>query len=372
MNGISNRPDEREGTTQVLSNQIGAVPVSVDPVLPAKRTGGWRLLVRGPVNKLCLGVIAAYILIGLVSLLPAPSSVPLLRSIPAIRSLHSFDELTQFKYDATQDYAEPSWYYTDLQQQRHFSPAAWFGLDFQGRSVFWRVLYGARTALLITILTSVIVLVIGTVLGIIAGFYGGWIDDIITWVYSVISTIPWILLVLAVTYVLQQNAALEGTAPESDSAFVRWFHSVLPSDMVIVILALGLTDWVSLCRLIRGEVLKLRDSDMVAAGRAMGLPERRILFRHILPNVSHLIIITFTLGAIGYMQVEVVLAFLGVGISSKPSWGRMIDDAKLSLLRGVWWEIAAATGAIFIICMALTFLGDALRDALDPKLRGRD
>ena len=104
----------------------------------------------------------------------------------------------------------------------------------------------------------------------------------------------------------------------------------------------------------------------------MGLSETRLLFRHILPNVSHLIIITFTLGAIGYLQVEVVLAFLGLGVSSKPSWGRMIDDAKLTLIRGVWWEVTFATAAIFIICLALTFLGDSLRDALDPKLRTRD
>ena len=96
------------------------------------------------------------------------------------------------------------------------------------------------------------------------------------------------------------------------------------------------------------------------------------MFRHILPNVSHLIIITFTLGAVGYLQVEVVLAFLGIGVTSKPSWGRMVDDAKLSMMRGVWWEATAATGAIFVICMALTLLGDSLRDALDPKLRGRD
>ena len=140
---------------------------------------------------------------------------------------------------------------------------------------------------------------------------------------------------------------------------------------MIVILSLGFTDWVSLCRLIRGEVIKLRDSDMVTAARAIGLTEPRILFRHIVPNVSHLIIITFTLGAIGYLQVEVVLAFLGLGVTSKPSWGRMIDDAKVSLLRGVWWEVTAATAAIFVICMALTLLGDALRDALDPKIRGR-
>ncbi len=206
----------------------------------------------------------------------------------------------------------------------------------------------------------------------VAGYFGGWIDDLITWVYSVVSTIPWLLLVIAVTYTLQQNAALKHSPAQNPGPLSAFFNDLLPSDLVIVVLSLGLTDWVSLCRLIRGETLKLRDSDMVAAGRALGLSEARIIFRHILPNVSHLIIITFTLGAVGYLQVEVVLAFLGLGVSTKPSWGNMINDAKLTLLRGVWWEVAVATTAIFIICMALTVLGDALRDALDPKLRGRD
>jgi ABC-type dipeptide/oligopeptide/nickel transport system permease subunit len=371
MKTMTDKPDsDPVVVTHNLPNLAGTADVSLRP--PAARASSWQLLARGPVNKLCLAIVCAYILIGFASLLPAPSDVPGLRSIQAFRSIHSFDELTQYKYDSTQDYAAPSWFFTDSNGNRHFSPATWFGLDIEGRSVFWRVLYGARTALLITVCTSVLALSIGTVMGIVAGYYGGWIDDIITWFYSVLSTVPWILLVLAVTYVLQQNAALDNSDTTSSSAIAGWIHSVLPSDIVIVILALGLTDWVGLCRLIRGEVLKLRDSDMVIAGRALGLTEPRILFRHILPNVSHLIIITFTLGAIGYVQVEVVLAFLGVGVTSKPSWGRMIDDARLALMRGVWWELAASTAAIFIICMALTILGDALRDALDPKLRGRD
>ena len=339
--------------THDLPNQAGTGPV---PAGNATRAGGWQLLVRGPVNRLCLAVIAAYLLVGLVSLFPFA------------------DRLTRAKYDVGQTYAPPGWTYADDAGVRHVSPAAWFGLDFQGQSVFWRTLYGARTALLITVLTSVLVLSVGTVLGLAAGYLGGWVDDVITWVYSVVGTIPWLLLVIAVTYVLQQNAALDDAAAAAAPAggVVGFVRSFLPTDLVIVILSLGLTDWVSLCRLIRGEVIKLRDSDLVAAGRAAGLTEPRILFRHVLPNVSHLIIITFTLGAVGYLQVEVVLAFLGLGVTSKPSWGRMIDDAKLSLLRGVWWEVTAATAAIFVICMALTLLGDALRDALDPKLRGRN
>jgi ABC-type dipeptide/oligopeptide/nickel transport system permease subunit len=368
MTTSSNIPEPMVDTvTHGLSNESETVVHVVTP----RRAGGWQLLWRGKVNKICLGVVALYVLVGLVSLLPAPGDIGL-GNIPGLRSLHSFDELVEYKYFPDEAYAHPGWFFVDALGHRHYSPAAWVGFDFSGHSVFWQVLYGARTALMITVLTSALVLSIGTTLGMIAGYFGGWVDDLITWVYSVVGTIPWLLLVIAVTYTLQQNASLEEPSTVAPTAFARVVHNFLPEDLVIVILALGLTDWVSLCRLIRGETLKLRDSDMVAAGRAMGLSEMRIIFRHILPNVSHLIIITFTLGAVGYLQVEVVLAFLGLGVSSKPSWGHMIDDAKMTLLRGVWWEVTAATVAIFIICMAMTLLGDALRDALDPKLRGRD
>lgn len=344
---------------------------AVPQASPETRATGWQLLICGRASRFSLCIIAAYFAVALVSLLPAPRNVPVLRSIPGVRAVPSFNDLVDFKYDVDQTYAPPAWSYSTDGVHRHASPAAWFGLDFQGHSVFWRTLYGARTALLITALTSVLVLSIGTVLGLTAGYFGGWVDDAITWVYSVVSTIPWLLLVIAVTYTLQQNAAVDGNAGATPGRLAAALADVFPRDIMIVVFALGLTDWVSLCRLIRGETIKLRDSDMVAAGRALGLSEARILFRHILPNVSHLIIITFTLGAVGYLQVEVVLAFLGLGVTTKPSWGRMIDDAKLALMRGVWWEVVAATAAIFVICMALTLLGDALRDALDPKTRGR-
>jgi ABC-type dipeptide/oligopeptide/nickel transport system permease subunit len=339
--------------THNLPNLAGSAVINPEPV---RRTGGWRLLVKGPVNKICIGIVAAYLLVGLLTLLP------------------QFEQFAMAKYNfnAESNAVKPSWTYINENHHVVHSPAAWFGTDFSGHSVFWRTLYGTRTALLITVLTSALVLGIGSVMGITAGYFGGWVDDIITWIYAVLGTIPWMLLVIAVNYVLKQNASLASAEPDSTGWFATNFRRILPSDIIIVILSLGLTDWVNLCRLVRGEVIKLRDSDMVAAGRALGLSQFRILFRHILPNVSHIIIITFTIGAVGYLQVEVILAFLGLGVTSKPSWGRMIDDAKLSLLRGDWWEVTAATIAIFIICMALNLLGDALRDALDPKLRGRD
>jgi peptide/nickel transport system permease protein len=226
----------------------------------------------------------------------------------------------------------------------------------QGRSVFWRTLYGVRVALLITIGASVLSIGIGIVLGIVAGYFGGWIDAVIVWLFTTVSSVPWILMVISLAYALQSYERLNGV------------FGGLP----VVIIALGLTDWVGLCRLLRGEVLKHRERDYVVAARAAGAGHVRILFQHILPNVFHLVIITFSLSAVGYVQAEVALTFLGLGITSKPSWGRMIDDAKLELLRGVWWQITAATVAIFVLCLALNILGDALRDALDPRLRGVD
>ena len=136
-----------------------------------------------------------------------------------------------------------------------------------------------------------------------------------------------------------------------------------------VYLALGLTSWVGICRLIRGEVMKHRQREYVLAARSYGCNSGRIIRKHIIPNVFHIVIINFSLQFVGFIQAEVILSFLGLGEKDRPSWGVMIDDARLTLTRGFWWEMAAATAAIFIISLALNIFGDKLRDSLDPKLR---
>jgi peptide/nickel transport system permease protein len=302
----------------------------------------WDRLRKSPTTIICLAVAIVYVLVGLATFNP------------------KFDQLIEQSLSADKTYAPPSLWEIRPDGSKHLSLARWFGLDFQGHSVFWGTLYGTRVALLITVITTIMVTVIGTTLGIVSGYFGGWVDDLIVWLFSTISSIPWLLLVIAIAYVVQE-ADWIARYP----SLKRFFGGV-----ATVIVALGLTDWVGLCRLIRGEVFKLRDRDFIVAARSMGLGHGRIIFRHILPNTVHIIIITASLGAVGYMQVEVILAFLGLGVTNKPSWGRMIDDARLELLRGHWWELAAATGAIFIICWALNVLGDSLRDALDPRLRG--
>jgi ABC-type dipeptide/oligopeptide/nickel transport system permease subunit len=281
----------------------------------------WTRLRRRPSTLICLSILAIYLLIGLASFIPALKN--------------------KAESPVGDDYIPPT--LTSFNKL--------LGTDIQGRPVIWRLLYGTRVALLITIFSSILALGIGVTLGVIAGYFGRWIDDIIVWLYTTFSSIPWVLLMIAFVYALK---------------------SFEIDPILMIILALGLTDWVGICRLMRAEVMKHRDRDYVHAARAAGVGTPRILLRHILPNVFHLIIITFSLNAVTYVQAEVVLTFLGLGITAEPSWGRMIDDAKLELLRGVWWQAVAATVAIGILCLALNILGDALRDALDPKLRGAD
>jgi len=234
-----------------------------------------------------------------------------------------------------------------------------FGTDIFGQSVLAKTLYGAKTSLTVAFVASMISILIGVPLGAIAGYFGRWIDEFIVWLYSTLATVPPILLILAFALVLKNKVLFKGTAYE------------LPlRGIATVYLAIGLTSWVGLCRLIRGEVLKHKQRDYVIAARAFGASDLYIIFRHIIPNVFHIVIIYFSLQFVGFIHAEVILSFLGLGAKSQPSWGVMIDDARVVLFsQKVWWEFAAATFAIFFISLALNIFGDALRDALDPKLK---
>lgn len=315
--------------------------------------GAFGLLWQRPVSAVCLVIVGIYLALGLATLAPPFEAA-------ATRNLGPF---TTPDGILRKEFAPPS--------AAQF-PARILGTDIQNRSVFYRTLYGCRTALLITVFTSLLSLSIGISLGVISGYFGGWVDEAVTWLVSTISSVPWILLVLALGFVLKDQGLgfLARVGPHSwgydDAGDERKFPGIL-----VIILSLGLTDWVGVCRLIRGEVLRQRALDYVSAGRALGLSQPRILFLHVLPNCLHLVIITFTLSAVGYIQAEVALTFLGIGISEAPSWGRMIDDAKTEFLRGVWWNFAGATVAIGILSLALSLLGDALRDVLDPRTRSR-
>jgi peptide/nickel transport system permease protein len=217
------------------------------------------------------------------------------------------------------------------------------GTDIFGRSVLYKVLAGAQTAMTMGFLVAGITIPFGMFLGAIAGYYGGKVDDFIIWLYSVTTSIPSILLMVAISYVLGKG-------------------------MFAVCIALGAVSWVGICRLIRGEVMKHKNREYVLAIRLLGASNMRIIFRHILPNVFHLAIITASLMILGAIKSEVILTFLGLGLEGGNSWGTMISDATGELSNGIWWPLFGATTAMFIVVYALNIVGDALRDALDPKL----
>ncbi len=229
----------------------------------------------------------------------------------------------------------------------------WFGTDIFGQSVLTKTIYGAKTSITVALCASVISLLIGVPLGAVAGYYRGTVDEIIVWIYSTLSSIPYILLVLAFAVVLRDQTI---------------FGKKIVG-LTAVYLAIGLTSWVGICRLIRGEVIKHKNREYVLSAKSYNCSSCRIIFRHILPNVFHLIIIDFSLRFVGFIHAEVILSFLGLGETQKPSWGTMINDARVELARGVWWQMAAATAAIFFISLALNIFSDATRDCLDPKLR---
>jgi len=219
------------------------------------------------------------------------------------------------------------------------------GTNNLGEDVFYNALKGVRTAFIIGIVPSVIAAVFAILFGLLAGFYGGWIDDVIQYVYQVLSSIPAILLLIAMLMVMERGL---------------WQLCV----------ALGVTSWVGLCRLIRGETLKVKQMEYIEAARALGASDSRLLFRHILPNVMHLVIIEMTLDFSGLVMSEAVLTFIGLGAEpGTGSWGRMIMTADRELPNGIWWNLTGASVFLFLLVLAFNLFADALRDALDPRLR---
>jgi peptide/nickel transport system permease protein len=218
------------------------------------------------------------------------------------------------------------------------------GTDNLGRDVFHRLLQGARIAFHVGIVTSLIAIPIGVILGCLAGYFGGKTDLAVVWLYSTVASMPGLLFILAI-------AMLAGKG------------------LTGIYLGIGLTTWVGICRLIRGEVMKHKNRLYVRAARALGYNHVRILFRHILPNVLHIVIVTFSLRFPAAVGTEVLISFLGIGVQNEPSWGIMISNARLRLWQGVWWELTFVTLAIFVLVLSFNLLGDALRDACDPRLR---
>jgi peptide/nickel transport system permease protein len=283
----------------------------------------WRTLWRRPLIRVCLGIMAAFTLVA------------------------AYGEIL-YRWYRFADRTPP---YQQVNLQERYLPPSLFrhplGTDNLGRDVLQRTIQGARIAFLVGVVTSLIAIPIGVVLGCLAGYFGKWVDEAIVWLYSTVACMPGLLFILAISMVVGKG-------------------------LLGVYLGIGLTTWVGLCRLIRAETLKHRERAYVMAARSLGYSPGRIVFRHILPNVFHIVIITFSLRFPAAIGTEVFMSFLGIGVQGEPSWGVMISNARLRLWQGVWWEMAAVTSAILVVVLAFNLVGDALRDALDPRLRTRE
>ena len=223
-------------------------------------------------------------------------------------------------------------------------PGHWMGTDALGRDVAQRLVQGARVAFQVGLVTSMIAIPIGLFLGLLSGYFRGWVDDVVVWLYSTFASIPGLLFILAISLVVGKG-------------------------LLGVYLGIGLTTWVGVCRLVRAETLKHRERPYVQAAQVLGYGAPRILFRHVLPNVFHVVIVAFTLRFPASIGTEVFMSFLGLGVQGEPSWGVMINQARARLWQGVWWEMTFVTLAVFVLVLAMNLLGDALRDALDPRTR---
>lgn len=240
-----------------------------------------------------------------------------------------------------------------------------FGTDKVGKDVLYAALKSIRTGLIIGTLTTLVMLPFAIWLGMEAGYFGGWIDDIIQYVYTTLSSIPGVLLISASVLSLQLFI-------DNHPNFFQTLEVRADVRLLALCIILGITSWTSLCRLLRAETLKLREADFVRAAITMGVPNYKILLRHILPNVMHIILITVVLDFSGLVLAEAVLSYVGVGVDPTTfSWGNMINSARLDFSREpvVWWPLTAAFIFMFTLVLAANLFADAVRDAFDPRLR---
>jgi peptide/nickel transport system permease protein len=241
-----------------------------------------------------------------------------------------------------------------------------FGTDKVGQDVLYQVLKSIRTGLVIGLVTTLVLLPLSIFLGILAGYFRGWVDDVIQYIYTTLSSIPGVLLIAAAVLMMQ---VIIDTHPQ-------WFATAAErADLRLLALCfiLGVTSWTGLCRLLRGETLKLRELEYIQAAQAFGVSDARIITRHILPNLMHIVIIALVMDFSNLVLAEAVLSYVGIGVDpTMISFGTMINNARMELAREpmVWWSLAAAFTFMFTLVLAANLLADAVRDAFDPRMAG--
>jgi len=239
------------------------------------------------------------------------------------------------------------------------------GTDKVGQDVLYLSVKSIRTGLVIGTLTTLVMLPFAIMLGVVAGFFRGWIDDIIQYIYTTLNSIPGVLLIAAAILSIDVYIA---NHPDMFSTTIE------RADLRLLALCfiLGITSWTGLCRLLRGESFKLRELEYIQAAEAFGVKKMRIIRKHIIPNISHIVLIVVVLDFSGLVLAEAVLSYVGVGVDpSTNSWGNMINGARLEMAREpmVWWSLVAAFSFMFILVLSANLFSDAVRDAFDPHMQ---
>jgi peptide/nickel transport system permease protein/oligopeptide transport system permease protein len=302
-------------------------PVSAPAAQPP---GAWRRLTRNRVAVAAMMILAAVVLVAILG--------------PSV-----------FRYDPETPTA------AKLQPP---AAAHYFGTDMNGRDVFSRVIQGARISLIVGLCGALVSFFIGTSYGLVSGYIGGRTDNVMMRFVEVLHSVPRLIIVIVAIFTFAPR--LEG-----------WLHASLPgiegyAKVIILILCLGLIEWLAMARIVRGQVLALKEQQFVLAARSLGQSHARILIRHLLPNLLGVIVVYLTLTIPAVILDESFLSFLGLGINDpQASWGSLLSDGKnvINPVRSFWWLLLFPAAAMSITLLALNFLGDALRDALDPRAR---
>jgi len=224
-----------------------------------------------------------------------------------------------------------------------FSASHWFGTNLLGQDILQRTLFGAATAFEVGLIVTIFSIVLGTVLGALSGWYSNtWLDEVILWLKGVLDSIPFYLFAAAIAFALQGN---------------RWAMH----------LAMIITFWTTTARIVRGEVIRIKQREFVEAARAIGLPGISVLSRHVLPNTVHILLVQSTIVFVAAIKTEVILSFLGLGIQDGVSWGLMLAESSQEVLAGHFGNFVAASVALFVMLMGFNLLADAVQDALDTR-----
>ncbi len=255
---------------------------------------------------------------------------------------------------------------TSAEQFRPPSMEHFCGTDLNGRDVFSRVIQGARISLLVGLCGALVSFFVGTSYGLVSGYVGGRTDNVMMRLVEVLHSIPRLIIVIVAIFTFAPRLEDWLNATEITKGLVGY------TKVIILILCLGLIEWLAMARIVRGQVLALKEQQFVLAARALGQSHTRILLRHLLPNLVGVIIVYLTLTIPAVILDESFLSFLGLGLNDpQASWGSLLSDGKnvINPVKSFWWLLVFPAAAMSLTLLALNFLGDAIRDALDPRAR---